>query len=91
MANTTGKKFGGRQKGTPNKRNSEIADKLKALGCDPLEGMVQVAKMAMEDRDLVVAGRMYSELAQYVAPKKRAVDMDFGKSEGIKEIQIVYE
>ena len=26
--NTTGKKFGGRTKGTPNKLNSEIKDKL---------------------------------------------------------------
>ena len=29
--NTTGKKFGGRQKGTPNKLNNEIKDKLSNI------------------------------------------------------------
>ena len=29
--NTTGKKFGGRQKGTPNKLNSKIKDKLSDI------------------------------------------------------------
>ena len=29
--NTTGKKFGGRTKGTPNKLNSEIKDKLSSI------------------------------------------------------------
>ena len=29
--NTTGKKFGGRQKGTPNKLNKEIKDKLSNI------------------------------------------------------------
>ena len=29
--NTTGKKFGGRQKGTPNKLTSEIKDKLSSI------------------------------------------------------------
>ena len=29
--NTTGKKFGGRTKGTPNKLNSKIKDKLSSI------------------------------------------------------------
>jgi len=29
--NTTGKKFGGRQKGTPNKLNNDIKDKLSSI------------------------------------------------------------
>lgn len=71
MPNTTGKKYGGRKVGTPNKRSLEIADQLKALGCDPIEGM---AKLAMdESMEPRLRGRMYSELAQYIAPKRKAV------------------
>ena len=34
--NTTGKKFGGRQKGTPNKLNSKIKDKLSDIITDAI-------------------------------------------------------
>ena len=34
--NTTGKKFGGRQKGTPNKLNSKIKDKLLDIISDAI-------------------------------------------------------
>ena len=34
--NTTGKKFGGRQKGTPYKLNSKIKDKLSAIISDAI-------------------------------------------------------
>jgi hypothetical protein len=34
--NTTGKKFGGRQKGTPNKLNSKIKDKLSDIISDAI-------------------------------------------------------
>jgi hypothetical protein len=34
--NTTGKKFGGRKKGTPNKLNSKIKDKLSAIISDAI-------------------------------------------------------
>jgi hypothetical protein len=36
-----GERRGGRQKGTPNKRKVAVADKLKVLGRDPIEGMRQ--------------------------------------------------
>ena len=37
--NTTGKKFGGRQKGTPNKLNSKIKDKLSAILSDAISSL----------------------------------------------------
>ena len=40
-------KTGGRQKGTPNKATQTVAEKLDALGCDPIEGM---ARIAMNER-----------------------------------------
>lgn len=37
--NTTGKKFGGRQKGTPNKLNSKIKDKLSHIISDAISSL----------------------------------------------------
>ena len=44
MANTTGKKFGGRQKGTTNKRTYEARALVEKMGFDPLEFLIHVAK-----------------------------------------------
>jgi hypothetical protein len=64
--------LGPAQKGTLNKRTLEVQQLLEELGCDPLEGM---ARIAMDERNSPeLRGRMYSELAQYVAPKRRAVE-----------------
>jgi len=70
-----GKKYGGRVKGTPNKKNQSIMDKLEALNCDPLEGMAKIAKKAMEEGEFALAGTMFKELAQYVAPKRKSIEM----------------
>lgn len=69
-----GERRGGRVKGTPNKRTQEVIEKLAALDCDPIEGMATIAKEAYEARDFQLAGNMYKELAQYVAPKRKAVE-----------------
>lgn len=63
----------GRKKGVPNKLTSDVAERLAALGCDPIAGM---ANMAMdEDAPREIRLRAYAELAQYTAPKRKAVDM----------------
>ena len=65
-------KTGGRSKGTPNKRTQEVVDKLRELGCDPIEGMAHIA--SDESVDLPLRAQMLKELAQYVAPKRKAVE-----------------
>jgi len=50
--NTTGKKFGGRQKGTPNKLNNEIKDKLssiisEAIDSFDIEDMTKVERLKL--------------------------------------------
>ena len=67
-----GERRGGRREGTPNRRTLEIIEKLEALGCDPVEGMAKLA--ADENNSAELRGRMYAELAQYVAPKRKAVE-----------------
>jgi hypothetical protein len=67
-----GRKTGGRQKGTPNKTTQDVVARLKELGCDPIEGMAMLALDPGNPPEL--RGRMFSELAQYVAPKRKAVE-----------------
>ena len=69
------RKTGGRVKGTPNKKTLEVIERLKELKCDPIEGMAKIAQTALDAGDLPLAGQMYKELAQYVAPKRKAVEV----------------
>jgi hypothetical protein len=63
---------GGSRKGRPNRINVDVAAKLAALKCDPLSGM---AKIAMNIKNpLEIRAKMYAELAQYVAPKRKATE-----------------
>ena len=67
----------GRPKGSRSKQTLAVTDRLEALGCDPIEGM---ARLAMdESADLSIRAQMYKELAQYIAPKRKAVEV---KTEG---------
>lgn len=62
----------GRKKGVPNKLTLDVAEKLAKIGCDPLLGM---ARIAMDKKNpMELRGRMFGELAQYVAPKRRAIE-----------------
>lgn len=70
-----GERRGGRAKGVKNKATQSVIDKLEALDCDPIEGMVQIAQRAIDADDLPLAGQMYKELAQYVAPKRKAIEV----------------
>jgi len=75
----------GRKKGTKNKYNQLIADRLEELNCDPIEGMAIIAEEAMaaakslgefKDRKdaYTIAGNMYKELAGYVRPKLKSIE-----------------
>ena len=66
-------KTGGRKAGTPNRRTVEIADRLAELGCDPIEGMARIAMNSKHAPEL--RGRMFAELAQYMYPKRKAIEI----------------
>ena len=68
-----GPKTGGRVKGTPNRKTQVLVEKLERLGCDPIEGMARIAEAPETVPELKV--RCYAELAQYVYPKRKAVEM----------------
>ena len=67
-----GERRGGRAKGTPNKATADVVTRLAELGCDPIEGM---ALLAMdEENPPELRGRMFAELAAYIAPKRKAIE-----------------
>jgi hypothetical protein len=66
-------KTGGRKPGTPNRKTQALTEKLAAMGCDPIEGLAGIAMDANTSPELRV--RCFSELAQYVYPKRKAVDI----------------
>lgn len=50
----------------------DISEKLRALGCDPIEGMAILAMDKTQKPEL--RGRMFAELAQYEFPKRKAIE-----------------
>ncbi len=56
-------KTGGRVKGTLNKANQAVQERLNDLNCDPIEGMVTIAKEAYESGDYSLVGYCSISLA----------------------------
>ena len=75
MSGTGRPKTGGRAKGKKNKVSELVRERLKELKCDPIEQLVIIARQAQENDDLHLAGAMYKELAAYVAPKLKAIEL----------------
>lgn len=69
-----GRKTGGRQAGTPNKRTQDLQGRLEALGVDPVEGLAAIAGDASAPLEL--RARVQMELMAYVYPKRRALDVN---------------
>lgn len=67
-----GIKTGGRRAGTPNRSTKQAAELLESLGCNPIEGMVRIAMNERNPPEL--RGRMFSELARFVYPHRKAVE-----------------
>lgn len=70
-----GYRRGGRAKGTPNKRTQSVIDKLAKLDFDPLESLARLAIDAKKEGDKQMEFHASKELAQYVAPKRKAMEM----------------
>lgn len=90
MANTTGKKFGGREKGTLNKRSLAAIEIAEEHECNPIEFLCYVMKgdvtylKEAPDLDLRVAAA--KELASYLFPKLKSIELnDPGRDQAIKE------
>ena len=67
-----GLKTGGRRRGSLNRLTREVVEKLAKLDCDPIEGMANLAMDESNPPEL--RGKMFAELAQYIAPKRKAIE-----------------
>ena len=79
---------GGRPKGSPNKRGSIVELLLKKMKADPLAHMARLMKDPKADRRLRFDAA--KELAQYVAPKRKAIELT-GKDQGPVTLRVVYD
>jgi len=82
MANTTGKKFGGRKKGTPNKVTRDIREKFRQLIENNLEQLEKDLKV-LEPKDRV---RTVIELSKFVLPTLKAMDFEVSGEVNMKPI-----
>jgi hypothetical protein len=78
----------GRKKDSVTKVQKSIQERLKQLNCDPIEGMARIALLAEEAGEYAIAVACYKELAQYIAPKLRAIEHS-GTVDGGITVQIV--
>jgi len=69
MANTTGKKFGGRQKGTPNKLTKELRSVLK----DVLYEEIDCLPERLDELDTKDRLELLVKLMPFVFPKVQSV------------------
>lgn len=57
------------------KQRVNIGDRLAALGHDPVEAMVRVAKAAEDSGNLPLAAKVNSDLMEYTAPKLKSIEV----------------
>ena len=69
MANTTGKKFGGRQKGTPNKLTKELRSVLKDVLYDEIDRLPE----RLDELDTKDRLELLVKLMPFVFPKVQSV------------------
>lgn len=85
-------KTGGRAKGTPNKDKQELIALIESVGCKhPIIGLAEIARQSHESGELDRAANCYKELAQYVAPKRKAIEHSGGQDINITEGETLAE
>ncbi len=75
MANTTGKKYGGRTKGTPNKITNEIRKKLKNI----VDNELDILEESIKHLDSKERLELLIKLIPYVIPKVQTVSSTDGE------------
>lgn len=83
MANRDGTKSGGRRKGTPNKNTCPAQERAEQLGVDPIEILLLVVKgdwaaLGYKNPLTITLDQRINaakEVAQYIVPKKRSVEL----------------
>lgn len=75
MANTTGKKFGGRKKGTPNKSTKETREAFKKVLNDNLDNLdVWLNKVAYKNPEKAI--NILLKIAEFIIPKLNKIEVE---------------
>jgi hypothetical protein len=82
-----GYKTGGRTAGTPNRKTKEVAELLRSLDCNPIEGMARIALDETNTPEL--RGKMYAELAPYLYAKRKALELS--SEDGPVQLQVSWQ
>ena len=82
--NNTGKKYGGRKKGTPNKITSEIRDQISVLISGTISSIDVTTLTQVEKVKLLGA------LCHYVLPRLKSADYQIGTPEGQSAVTIQF-
>ena len=72
----------GRPKGSVGEKTKAVQAKLEELGCDPIEALANISMDNSNTPELRFQAN--KELAQYVAPKRKAIEMDANLDGGLK-------
>lgn len=70
MGTPKGMRFGGRQKGTPNKKTQSLLEKCAALDFDPFNAMLEIAKDPTHEHRVAAL----KEVCQYLYPKRKSLE-----------------
>jgi hypothetical protein len=87
MANTTGQKFGGRKKNTPNRNSNEIRQQFQQLIDNNLEQLNEDFK-ALKPKDRINA---VINLAKFCLPTLKATELSTTTEDGITPVVIQFE
>jgi hypothetical protein len=83
-----GRKTGGRERGTPNRRSVELAERLEALDCDPVALLASIATDT--EADMALRVKCSIELMAYLYPKRKAIEITEVEQEP-DEVDYLYE
>ena len=82
--NNTGKKFGGRKKGVPNKLTSEIRDRISVLVSGTMDS-IDISRFTNSEKI-----KLLQVLCQYIIPKLQSSDFNIGSDEGQSAVTIKF-
>lgn len=79
-----GVRYGGRAKGTPNKKTQTLQEMCAAHNYDPIQAMIDIARD--ENADPAMRMMAHKEVAQYVYPKRKALEHSGPEGEQINVV-----
>jgi len=70
-----GQRYGGRQKGSVNKRSQTLVEQLEALGLNPVAELVAASNRARDEGDITNWIAANKSLMPFLYPRRKAVDI----------------